>query len=137
MFLLFCCLLGITILSVAYARGGGFFNWKSHSISLPIRGDLVELTVILRLLKFVGSLIKNDAVLRVCKSASSIFRASQTAGFLRFEEAPRPDARRAWRVFSKKKKTRLRCSKYDELLIFIHVSMYLAGANWGHNIKIK
>ena len=46
-----------------------------------IRGLLAGLTVIWRLLKFVGALIKNAAVLRDFKRASSIYRGPQTAGF--------------------------------------------------------
>ena len=41
-----------------YTGGGGFFNWKSHSISPPNKGYFVLLTVVLRLFKFIRKLTR-------------------------------------------------------------------------------
>ena len=64
----------------------------------------MDLTVVLRLLKFVGGLIKNYTMLRDFTKEQVVYiHRVSNRGFLGVKEAPRPDARRAWRGSSSQK----------------------------------
>ena len=86
------CLLGLAIYIEIFLFSHTTLQWYMQGVVVSsignrtlyypqLRRGLAKLTVVLRLLKFVGALIKNDAVLRVYKKASSRGSNSQMTDF--------------------------------------------------------